>query len=205
MQVSNVSFKLHTHVVKRTPFHLLLGHPFQRQLLCHLEDLPNGTVEVSVCNPHDISCRVYIPSWPRRVQVASLHVSSYSVNHTPPPLADPILESSAALDACSELLDYMIIDSLVGPLQFMWILQGWADTIATNTPSELPDLVTIKSPIGPLQYACTPQGWADNITTTPPSSPNSLCYLSPFLEDNAVPVMCNHYCKGLATNKPHAM
>jgi len=137
--------------------------------------------------------------------VASLCVSSYSIDHTPPPLADPILESSAALDACSESLNHTTIDSPVGPLQFARIPQGWADTIATNAPSEPPDLVTIESLIGPLQYARTPQGWADDIATTPPSSPYSLRDLSPYLEDNAVPVSRDHNREGLTTNEPHAM
>jgi len=109
------------------------------------------------------------------------------------------------LDTCSESLNHTTIDSPVGPLQFAWIPQGWADTIATSAPSELPDLVTIKSPIGPLQYTCTPQGWADDIATTPPSSPYSLHDLSPYLEDDAVPVRHDHNREGLTTNKLHAM
>jgi len=203
MRVGDVSFKLHAHVVERAPFRLLLGRPFQRQLLCHLEDLPDGTVEVSVRDPRDISRRVYVPSRPRKIHVATLRVSSYSIDHSFP-LADPILESSAALDACSEPLDHTTIDSPVGPLQFAWILQGWADTIATDAPSEPPDLVTIESPIGPLQFARTPQGWADDIATAPLSSPNSLGDLSPYLEDDAVPVTRDHDCEGLATREPDA-
>jgi len=139
------------------------------------------------------------------VQVASLCISSYTINHTPPPLADPILESSATLDACSELLDHTTINSLVGPLQFARIPQGWADTIATDAPSKLPDLVTIKSPISPLQFACTPQGWADDIATAPLFLPNSLHDHSPFLEDDTVPVTHDHDHEGLTTSEPHVM
>jgi len=150
MQVGSVPFKLHVHVVERAPFCLLLGRPFSRQLLCCIEDLPNRKVKVSVRDPRDISRRVYVPSWPHKIHVATLHISSYAIDHSFPPLADLILESSATLDACSEPLDHTTIDSPVGPLQFARIPQGWADTIATNAPSKLPDLVTIKSPIGPL-------------------------------------------------------
>ena len=204
MRVGDVPFKLHAHVVERAPFHLLLRCPFQCQLLCCLEDLPDGMVEVSVRDPHDISRHVYVPSRLRKIHVVTLRVSSYSIDHSLPPLADLILESSAALDVSSEPLDHTTIDSLVGPLQFAHIPQGWANTITTDAPSEPPDLVTIESPIGPLHFAPTPQGWADDIATVSPS-PDSIRDLSPFLEDNALPVMRDHDCEGLTTNELHAI
>jgi len=203
MQVGGVPFKLHVHVVEHAPFHLLLGRPFSRQLLCHIEDLPDGKVKVSVHDPHDISRRVYVPSRPCKIHVVTLRISSYAIDHSFPPPADQISESSAAFDASSEPLDHTTIDSPVGPLQFVRIPQGWADTIATDAPSEPPDLVTIGSPISPLQFARTPQGWANDIAAAPPSSPNSLYDLSTFLEDDAIPVTRDHDRKGLATNEPH--
>jgi len=45
MQVGNVPFHLHAHVVECAPFRLLLEMPFQHQLLCCLDSLPNGTVD----------------------------------------------------------------------------------------------------------------------------------------------------------------
>ena len=132
MQIGGIPFKLHAHVVERAPFRLLLGRPFTHQLLCCLEDLPSGKVEVSIRDPRDISCRVYIPSRPRRIHVASLRVSSYTLNHTSLSIAHPILESSATsdLNAPSEPPDLTTIESPIGPLQFAHIPQGWADAIA---------------------------------------------------------------------------
>jgi hypothetical protein len=48
MQVGDVSFKIHVHVVKQASFGLLLGRPFQQAALCRFEDLPGREVEVSV-------------------------------------------------------------------------------------------------------------------------------------------------------------
>ena len=124
MQVGDIPFKLHAHVVECAPFCLLLGHPFSCQLLSHLKDLPNGTVEVSVHDPCNISCCVYVPSHPQRIHVASLCVSSYSIDHTLPPLADLTLESSATHGAPSEPPNLTTIESPISPLQFAQIPQG---------------------------------------------------------------------------------
>jgi hypothetical protein len=48
MQVGNVPFKIHAHVVEDAPFQLLLGRPFGRAVSSAIEDLPNGETEVSV-------------------------------------------------------------------------------------------------------------------------------------------------------------
>jgi len=64
MQVGDMSFNVHAHIIKNTKFNLLLRCPFQQALLCHFEDLPSGKVEVSIHNPADITCRVYIPTHP---------------------------------------------------------------------------------------------------------------------------------------------
>ena len=42
MQVGNIPFHLHAHIIECAPFCLLLGCPFQHQLLCCLDSLPNG-------------------------------------------------------------------------------------------------------------------------------------------------------------------
>jgi predicted aspartyl protease len=55
LQVSNVTVKVHAHVVEHASFGLLLGCPFQQATLCHFEDLPSGEVEVSVRDPADSS------------------------------------------------------------------------------------------------------------------------------------------------------
>jgi hypothetical protein len=91
MQLGDVPFKLHVHIVPHAPFRLLLGHPFQWQLLSCAEDLPNGMVEISICDPLDISCRIYIPSRPRRVQATSIRVLSYAYIPTSPSIYAPHL------------------------------------------------------------------------------------------------------------------
>lgn len=78
MRAGDISFVVHAHVVKHAPFRLLLGRPFQHALLCRIEDLPSGDVEVSVQNPSDSSHRISIPSRPRKVQVASVKILSLS-------------------------------------------------------------------------------------------------------------------------------
>jgi len=55
LQVGDVPFKIHAHVVENASFGILLSHPFQQALLCRFEDLPGGKVELSVRNPSDIS------------------------------------------------------------------------------------------------------------------------------------------------------
>jgi len=55
MRIGGVSFKLHAHVVERAPFRLLLGRPFQHQVLCSLDPLPDGSLEVFIRDPSDIS------------------------------------------------------------------------------------------------------------------------------------------------------
>ena len=62
MQVGNVPFMLHAHVIEHTPFHLLLGRPFQHLLLCSLEDKPDGHVDITVRDPHNRDRKVSIPS-----------------------------------------------------------------------------------------------------------------------------------------------
>jgi len=88
LQVGDVSFKIHTHVVKDASFGLLLGHPFQQALLCRFEDLPGGKVEISVCNPADISRRVYISTRPHTGRAPAVQVISV-VNRSPPSISLP--------------------------------------------------------------------------------------------------------------------
>ena len=46
LQVGDVTFKVHAHVVKHTSFGLLLGRPFQHTALCRFEDMPSGKVDI---------------------------------------------------------------------------------------------------------------------------------------------------------------
>ncbi|KAH9997396.1 hypothetical protein BJV74DRAFT_715522, partial [Russula compacta] len=51
MQIRGTSFKLHAHIVPEAPFRLLLSHLFQKLLCSTLEDMPDGCVNVTICNP----------------------------------------------------------------------------------------------------------------------------------------------------------
>ena len=65
LQVGDITFKVHAHVVEHASFGLLLGRPFQQTAHCRFEDLPSGEVEISVRDPADISRRVYLATRPR--------------------------------------------------------------------------------------------------------------------------------------------
>ena len=69
MQVGDVTFEVHAHIVERAPFRLLLGRPFHHLLLCKLEDHPDGRVDVSVRDPANPTHLVTIPSRARKAQV----------------------------------------------------------------------------------------------------------------------------------------
>ena len=79
MCVRGVTFKLHAHVIEHTPFRLLLRRPFQHQVLCSLDPLPDGSLEVSIHNPSNTSRRILMPSRPHTAQVASIQVLSYQM------------------------------------------------------------------------------------------------------------------------------
>jgi hypothetical protein len=76
LQVQDVPFKIHAHVVKHAPFRLLLGRPFQRAVLCRIEDLPNGKLEISIGDPSNPAHRIAVPSQPRKARAASVKVIS---------------------------------------------------------------------------------------------------------------------------------
>jgi len=84
LQVGDVPFKIHAHVVENTSFSILFGCPFQQALLCQFEDLPGGKVELSVCDPSDISHRVYIPTHPHIRCTPAVKIISV-INHVLPP------------------------------------------------------------------------------------------------------------------------
>src|SRR6267142_2525058 len=65
VQVGDVPFKIHAHVVEHASYSLLLGRPFQQTLLCRFEDLPGGEIEISVQDPTNIARRVYLAAHPR--------------------------------------------------------------------------------------------------------------------------------------------
>jgi len=94
LQVGDVPFKIHAHVIENTSFGILFGCPFQQALLCRFKDLPGGKVELSVCNPSNISHRVYIPTRPRIGRAPAIKIISI-VNHMLPPTLPPPAQVTA--------------------------------------------------------------------------------------------------------------
>jgi len=94
LQVGDVPFKIHAHVIENVSFGILFGRPFQQALLCRFEDLPGGKVELSVRNPSDISHRVYILTRPRIRRAPAVKIISV-INHAPPPTLPPPVQVTA--------------------------------------------------------------------------------------------------------------
>src|SRR6266851_6550486 len=76
MQVGSMPCKVHAHVVENAPFKLLLGQPFGHAVSSVIEDLPNRDVEVSVWDPTNPACRVYIPTRPCKGHITSIKILS---------------------------------------------------------------------------------------------------------------------------------
>ena len=92
MRVGGVTFKLYAHVIEHAPFRLLLGCPFQHQVLCSLDPLPDGSLEVHIRDPSDTSRHTLVPSRPRKAHAASIRVLTY---HMKPPFPSPHQENGS--------------------------------------------------------------------------------------------------------------
>lgn len=66
MQIGDVSFTIHAHVVRTASFRLLLSCPFHQLFLCRLEYHLNR-VDVSLRDPADPSCSISVPARARQV------------------------------------------------------------------------------------------------------------------------------------------
>lgn len=84
MQIGDVAFKVHAHVVDRAPFRLLLGRPFHNLLLCRLEDHSDGRVDVSVRDPANPTHFITIPSRARKAQVGFVRALAITSIPAPP-------------------------------------------------------------------------------------------------------------------------
>jgi len=82
MQVGNVPFKIHAHVVEDAPFRLLLGWPFGHAVSSAIEDLPSGETEVSVRDPADPTRRIYLPAHPRKGRTVGIKILSVIGSHS---------------------------------------------------------------------------------------------------------------------------
>ena len=123
MQVGGMPFKIHAYVIENASFGLLLGRPFQKATLCRFEDLPSGEVEVSVCNPADLSQRVYLPTRPHiGCAPAVKMISVRDLTDSPPP--SPLVQAVAscpfpslpAADPATLVLKYKCVDKKVRPV-----------------------------------------------------------------------------------------
>ena len=115
LQVGDVPFKIHAHIIKNASFSILFSRPFQQALLCQFEDLPGGKVELSVCNPSDISYQVYISTHPRIGHAPAIKIISV-VNHMPPPMLPPPMQATAQHPPPLPLL-LPLADALTPPLK----------------------------------------------------------------------------------------
>jgi len=111
LQVGDVPFKIHAHVIKNVSFGILFGRPFQQALLCRFEDLPGGKVELSVRDPSNISCQVYIPTCPRIGRTPAIKIISV-INHALPPTLPP----PAQVTVQHPPLPFPLADALMPPL-----------------------------------------------------------------------------------------
>jgi hypothetical protein len=82
MQVGNVPFKIYAHVIKDAPFQLLLKWPFRHVVSSTIEDLPSGETKVSVQDPADPTCRIYLPACPRKGCTASIKILLVVSSHS---------------------------------------------------------------------------------------------------------------------------
>jgi hypothetical protein len=121
MKIGDVPVKIHAHVVEHAPFRLLLGRPFQSALLCRIEDLPDGKVEVSIRDPSDAARRIIVPSQPRKGRFASVRIFTYGPADNPnhyknntQPECD--LSSSHSADAATTALTYKKVAKKVRPV-----------------------------------------------------------------------------------------
>jgi hypothetical protein len=123
LQVGDVSFKVHVHVVEHASFGLLLGWPFQQASLCRFEDLPNGKVEISVCDPTNTSRRVFLSSCPRTGHAPSIKMVSVcdQVTSSAPPMPEKLPEPHPfpplpPTDPTILVLKYKKVDKKVRPV-----------------------------------------------------------------------------------------
>ena len=88
IQVGNVVFEVHAHIVEHAPFRLLLGWPFHHHLLCRLEDHSDRHVDISIRDPANPACTINIPSRARRAQVS--FIKTFIFNTPSPPIFNGI-------------------------------------------------------------------------------------------------------------------
>ena len=89
LQVGDVPFKVHAHVIEHAPFCLLLSCPFQKILQCTFEDQPNGSMDVTIQDHCNCSHHVVIPSREHCTQVGCMRILSVQLMPPPPCMTTP--------------------------------------------------------------------------------------------------------------------
>jgi len=141
LQVGDALIRVHAHVVEQASFKILLGRPFQKAAFLCFEDLPSGDVEVSVCDPANLSRRVYLSTRPRAGRVLAVKVISV---HNQAPLPTP----SAALDATPPSFPSLLpTDPSTLVLKYKRIAQK-VQPVAATLPKEFRNICCI--PVDPL-------------------------------------------------------
>jgi len=121
LQVGDVSLKIHAHIVENASFEILLGRPFGQTALCWIEDLLSGEVEVLVCDPTNITCRVYVPAQPRIRHTMAVKMLSVVNLASPPSRPEQVITphkfpSPPPTDPTILILKYKQVDKKVRPV-----------------------------------------------------------------------------------------
>ena len=116
MQIGDVIFHIHAHVIEHAPFRLLLGRPFHHLLLCRLEDQPDGRVDVSVRDPTDPARAVHIPSRARQAQVGFIRSLACALQTSPPRADTAFLHHPMTDHPTSVLAAYKKVAKKVKPV-----------------------------------------------------------------------------------------
>jgi len=77
LQIGNIPFKVHAHIIEDAPFQVLLGCPFQCIILSILEDRPNGRIDLTIRNPHDCAHQLTVTAYEQCVQVRYMCILAY--------------------------------------------------------------------------------------------------------------------------------
>ena len=139
MQVGDVIFEVHAHIVERAPFRLLLGQPFHHHLLCRLEDHPDRRMVISVRDLANPARTINIPSRARRAQVG--FIKTFILDTPSPPMFNGIKPQ--------HLLSYQLDDPSM-PQQILAYKK--VTRKVQPVPASLPEdyCIICKIPIDPL-------------------------------------------------------
>jgi hypothetical protein len=137
MQIGDVSFTIHAHVVRTAPFRLLLGRPFHHLLLCRLEDHPDR-VDVTIRDPADPARCIAVPSRARQAtQVGFVSALACQIYPEPPRVeaVERYVVSSLILPPPESLHDDNIADDTVAVLAYKKVAKK-VHPVAASLPED---------------------------------------------------------------------